>query len=90
MKVLLVFDKEFPVDTAKLIGYLRKNLQHIQFSLHEDKFELPDLIVRKPETFNKISKELNQIMNQFDNLVITISFTNIKIYLFFRFMAGRI
>ena len=68
MKVLLVFDKEFPVDTAKLIGYLRKNLQHIQFSLHEDKFELPDLIVRKPETFNKISKELNQIMNQFDKI----------------------
>lgn len=68
MKVLLTFDKDFPIDTKKLLTFLDQKLTHIKFELHKDQFEIKDEIISKPKTFNQVDKDLKDSQNGFDKV----------------------
>lgn len=75
MKILLVFDKDFPIDSGKLLTFLKQKLSQIKFELHTGSFEIKDKIVSKPTTFKQVLFDLMSKQKDFDGVF---CFTNKK------------
>jgi len=58
MKILLVFDDKFPVDSEALLRLLNERSKSIQFRLYKTKLELPAGLLTKPETFDFVQKQI--------------------------------
>ena len=68
MKILLLFDKEFPIDSRKLLTFLKQKLSYIKFELHTDDFEIKDNIISRPNTFKQVHFELKDKQKDFDGV----------------------
>lgn len=68
MRILLTFDKDFPVDTRKLMTFLSQKLSHIKFELHTGDFEITDSVISNPSTFLQIHQILQQRRSEFDRV----------------------
>jgi hypothetical protein len=69
MKILLVFEKEFPIDGNKLLLFLKQNLKHIKFVLYKKEFIIEDEIITDPSTLKKTYKNFQVERNQFDEIL---------------------
>jgi hypothetical protein len=58
MKILLVFDDKFPVDSKALLQLLNQLSKSIQFQLYKPKLKLPAGLLTKPETFSFVQVQM--------------------------------
>jgi hypothetical protein len=68
MKILLVFDDKFPVDTTKLIHLLQQKSKFIKFDLYESKFSLTSGLVSKPKTFTSAINKIKSVVKLYDRV----------------------
>jgi hypothetical protein len=69
MKILLVFDHKFPIQKENLLSFLKKNSQHIEFTLFNKGFSLNEGILTKPAAFEYTRKEI-QNASSYDRIFV--------------------
>lgn len=68
MKILLVFDDQFPVDKDKLIKLVQAKSEFIKFDLHQVKLSLVSGLVSKPDTFIEVQKLLEGVSGKYNKV----------------------
>lgn len=63
MKVLLLFDKGFPIEENKLLGFLQQQLTHVAFELYSKDFCIEGIVINKSKTFKEVHKTINYLRN---------------------------
>ncbi len=68
MRILLVFDDEFPLDKEKLLALLNQASKFIKFVLHSSEFHLPSGLLSKPKTFTHAQSQIKEVRGQYDKV----------------------
>jgi len=68
MRILLLFDDEFPVDLDKLIHLLQQKSKFIQFDLNKSKFSLAPGLVSKPKAFTHAHSQIKSVAKLYDKV----------------------
>ncbi|MDR3048856.1 MAG: hypothetical protein LBV16_03335 [Elusimicrobiota bacterium] len=72
MKTFLVFDKGFPLEKEKLVGFLNQKVNSIKFEINEQEINLQDKLIKVPntssETFIRVQKEIKKAVNTDDKI----------------------
>ncbi|MBI3218727.1 MAG: hypothetical protein HYZ44_04390 [Bacteroidetes bacterium] len=61
MKILLIFDKDFPINKTRLFKFLSGVTTEIKFEIYSKDFSIEDSVITKPGTFNKIHPAIDKI-----------------------------
>jgi hypothetical protein len=68
MKILLLFDEDFPVDGTKLLDLLKQKSKFLRFDLYKAKFSLTSPLTSKPKTFKHAQDQLGNDVDGYDKI----------------------
>ncbi len=82
MRILLVFDDEFPIDKEKLIDLLRRTSKFIKFDVAKSELSLPSGLLSKPKAFAHVQRQIRDAANDYDRVLCFTSKQYIDNYFF--------
>jgi hypothetical protein len=66
MKILLLFEKDFPADKNRLLAFLHQHLSHLTFELYKEEFEFEENVLNYPESFGVVHETIKHFKPNFD------------------------